>query len=156
MRIRRFSNGCPTGNGGRLVLRSVWVNGQIGATRMSSRHWKSKLRLSLSRGVVGGDVKCTERALQDVTNCLLPPYFPSCHSTTTMSSLSRDSAWCSASISLSFHCRLSDEQIGAVNWRRVTQHCAHKNRVTQQCAHCTNNIVWRIPSIKTSCLQQYQ
>ena len=36
---------------------------------MSSRHRKSRLRLALSRGVVGGDVKCTERALQDVTNC---------------------------------------------------------------------------------------
>ena len=35
---------------------------------MSSRHRKSRLRLALSRGVVGGDVKCTERALQDVTN----------------------------------------------------------------------------------------
>ena len=34
---------------------------------MSSRHRKSRLLL---RGVVGGDVKCTERALQDVTNCL--------------------------------------------------------------------------------------
>ena len=56
-------------NGGRLVLRRVWVNGRIGGTRMSSRHRKSRLRLSLSRGVVGGDVKCTERALQDVTNC---------------------------------------------------------------------------------------
>ena len=38
------------------------VNGRIRGTRM-------RLRLSLSRGVVGGDVKCTERALQDVTNC---------------------------------------------------------------------------------------
>ena len=28
-----------------------------------------RLRLALSRGVVGGDVKCTERALQDGTNC---------------------------------------------------------------------------------------
>ena len=36
---------------------------------MSSRHRKSRLRLALSRGVMGGDVKCTERALQDVTNC---------------------------------------------------------------------------------------
>ena len=36
---------------------------------MSSRHRKSRLRLSLSRGVVGGDVKCTGRTLQDVTNC---------------------------------------------------------------------------------------
>ena len=36
---------------------------------MSSRHRKSRLRLALSRGVVGGDVKCTECALQDVTNC---------------------------------------------------------------------------------------
>ena len=36
---------------------------------MSSRHRKSSLHLSLSRGVVGGDVKCTEHALQDVTNC---------------------------------------------------------------------------------------
>ena len=69
MRIRRFSNGCPTRNGGRLVLRRVWENGRIGGTRMSSRHRKSRLRLSLSRGVVGGDVKCTERPLQDVTNC---------------------------------------------------------------------------------------
>ena len=34
---------------------------------MSSRHRK-KNRLLL-RGVVAGDVKCTERALQDVTNC---------------------------------------------------------------------------------------
>ena len=47
----------------------VWANGRIGGTRMSSRHRKSRLRLALSRGVVGGDVKCTERALQDVTNC---------------------------------------------------------------------------------------
>ena len=51
------------------VLRRVWVNGRIRETRMSSRHRKSRLCLSLSRGVVGGDVKCTERALQDVTNC---------------------------------------------------------------------------------------
>ena len=57
-------------NGGWLGLRRVWVNGRIRGTKM---HRKSRLRLSLSRGVVGGDVKCTERALQDVTNCRLSP-----------------------------------------------------------------------------------
>ena len=49
-------------NGGQLGLRRVSVNGRIGGTRMSSRHRKSRLCLSLSCGVVGGDVKCTERA----------------------------------------------------------------------------------------------
>ena len=50
-------------NGGRLGLRRVWMNGRIGETRMSSRHRQSRLRLSLSRGVMGDDVKCTECAL---------------------------------------------------------------------------------------------
>ena len=44
-------------NGGRLGLRRVWANGRIGGTRMSSRRRKSRLRLALSCGVVGGDVK---------------------------------------------------------------------------------------------------
>ena len=64
-----FQTAARQRNGGRLVLRRVWENGRIGGTRMSSRHRKSRLRLSLSRSVVGGDVKCTERPLQDVTNC---------------------------------------------------------------------------------------
>ena len=58
----RIRNRCPTEKW-RTVGR-VWANGRIGGTRMSSRHRKSRLRLALSRGVVGGDVKCTERALQ--------------------------------------------------------------------------------------------
>ena len=52
---------------GGWVLRRVSVNGRIRGTRMSSTAGIEKV--SLSRGVVGGDVKCTERALQDVTNC---------------------------------------------------------------------------------------
>ena len=64
-----FQTAARQRTGGRLGLRRVWANERIGGTRMSSRDRKSRLRLALSRGVVGGEVKCTERALQDVTNC---------------------------------------------------------------------------------------